>query len=232
MARSVGRRIGSWTVIGLAAIAAGVFAWLIFDTVFEKRSSPLAIPFLALIAIGAVIATLITGRDTPVRGMPLSSWLEPKAIASVFLAIVAGFSAVSLGLTVIEPRSAVESRPLAIESKVDTLLKRTPTAPPPARIREKIGGLWGEPGCAVTYRFTLRDKALIVDGERRPAGEAPWTLVATVTSAEGDVVNVVGEQPARAKGSAAAFTYVTNGVTERLVWDDQGDEVPVELERC
>lgn len=231
MSRSIGRRIGSWAVIGVAAISAGIFAWLIFDTVFEKRSSPLAIPFLAVVAVGAVVATLITSRDTPVRGMPLSSWLEPKAIAAVFLAIVAGFSAVSLGLTVIEPRGAVESKPRAIETKVDRLLERTPEAPPPARIREKIVGVWGEPGCAVTYRFSLKDKALTIDGERRPAGAPPWRLVATETGSEGDVLHAVGEAPAEAKGDAVTFTYSVGGV-ERLTWDDQSGSVPLELDRC
>lgn len=121
----------------------------------------------------------------------------------------------------------------SLETMTNILVDRTgPVTPQPARVRLKLPGLWGETGCGVTYRFTLRDDALVVDSVRQPAGSNPYHLIATVTRSEGDIMEVRGERPEAARGRAATFTYASNGVIEHLTWNDQSGPVPLELDRC
>lgn len=229
MALPLRRRILSWFAIVLVAVCAAVFTWLALSTVIDKKASLWGQAFMLMIGLGGVVATLVAGKSTPGRGMPLRAWLAPKPIAGLFLAIVAGFGTMSATLPLFEPRLVVESKAGAIESKIDRLLPQTGSD---ARVAQKIAGAWGEAGCAVTYRFALKEKALVVNAEKRPAGAPPWRLVASVTGAKGDVLDAVGEAPAEAKGKAVTFTYVFNGAIERLTWDDQSGSVPLELDRC
>lgn len=223
------RRVLVGLGIALVAVSAAAFTWLALSTVIDKQASLWGQIFLVVVGLAGCIATLVVGKNTPERGMPLKAWLAPKPVAGLFLAVVAGFGTMSMTLPLFEPRLVVESKAGAIESKIDRLLPQTGDASRGAR---KIGGLWGEAGCAVTYRFALKEEALVIDAERRPAGAAPWRLIATVTGAEGDVINAVGETPAEARGKAVTFTYVSNGAVERLTWDDQSGSVPLELDRC
>lgn len=230
------RRTG-WVALALAAACAVALATLMATLAIRSGLGALAV--LLLLAFGAIASfiALFANAGAPWKKRGWSAWLQPRPIAFIFLAMFAGLGMMGNVQSLLESlwsRPGVsESAPGAIEKGVKQIL--TKVAPPPAappRIRLKLPGVWGEPGCRVTYRFAIRDQALLVDAERRPDGAPPYRLVATITASEGDAINVTGEQPASARGKAATFTYWTNGATERLTWDDQVSPAPLELDRC
>ena len=226
-------RRSALTALAVAAACALILAFLVGSTALDKDAGPWAKAFLFLLGVIAVLAALFASSDAPVDARRWTAWLKPQPIALLFMAIFAAFGTMTDALSLFAPRPAVESEPGAIEKGVKEI--RAAVIPRPVatpRVRLKLPGTWGEPGCAVTYRFRIRDGALIVDALRRPPGAPPYRLVATIVGADRDVLHAVGEQPEAARGRAATFTYVMNGVTERLTWDDQSGPVPLELDRC
>lgn len=226
-----------WAALALAAACAVALAALLATIAIKSGLGALAV--LLLLAFGAIASfiALFANQGAPWKEGRWSAWLQPRPIAFIFLAMFAGLGMMgnvqSLLASLWSRPGVRESEPGAIEKGVKQIL--TEVAPPPAapaRIRLKLPGVWGEPGCAVTYRFRIEDRALLVDAERRPEGERPYRLVATIINAEGDAMNVTGEAPEAARGKAATFGYATNGAIERLTWDDQVRPVPIKLDRC
>jgi hypothetical protein len=219
----------------MALAVAGACALSLFllvgSTAMETGKGPWIA--LALFAVGVIasLAALFATQGAPLGAKRWATWLQPRPIAFLFAAIFVGFGAMTDALALFEPRPAVESEPGAIEQAVNAIRAAVaPTPPAPPRIRLKIVGIWGEPGCAVTYRFRIEGQALIIESVRPPPATAPWRGVATILSARGDIMEVRMEQPER--GGAVTFTYLTNGVTERLRWHDQSRSVPLDLDPC
>lgn len=215
------RRRG-WVALTGAAACALVLGFLTLSTAAQTGKGIWGIAFVIAITAIAAVCALVATEGAPWDAEHWSAWLEPRPIAFVYLAVFGAFGVTSTGLALIpSPPAAtdVSSPPRA-------------TRPATPRIRLKLPGIWGETGCSVTYRFVIRGRAVTVDSVRRPSGFPPHHLVATIVSAEGDVMHVTGDTPPRARGRAATFTYATNGVIERLTWNDQVRPVPLELDRC
>jgi hypothetical protein len=96
-----------------------------------------------------------------------------------------------------------------------------------ASLLSKIEGVWGEPGCAVSFRFLVNRQALLIESVRKPAGEAPYRAVSTIVSVSDNGIETRGED-----FRAAVISYWTNGVAEQLTWDDGPDRPPGKLRRC
>ena len=91
-----------------------------------------------------------------------------------------------------------------------------------------VGGKWpGSPDASTTF-----PQALVVDYVRRPPGAKPHRLVATIISAQGESLEARAESPPEARGLSITFTRRSNGVSERLIWQDHASPVPLELDRC
>lgn len=226
------RRKG-WLALTVAAACALSLVFLILSSAVETGKGLWAAFFVLIIGGIGAIAGLFATEGAPLDARHWTAWLQPRPISFLFLAIFGSAGFMLDVLSIFEPRPAVESQPGAIEQGVNEIrVAVAPKATELPRIRLKLSGIWGEPGCAVTYRFAIRERALIVDSVRRPAGTPPHHLVATIVREHGDVMNITGEEPATARGKATTFTYVTNGVIERLTWDDETTPVPLELDRC
>jgi hypothetical protein len=232
VSRRWSRRTG-YVALGVAAACALTLFILVLTSALDTGKGILAAAFLMIVGALATISTLVAEDGAPVGAPRHSAWLKPRPIGFLFVAIFIGFGTMTNALALFEPRPAVESEPHAIENNVNTILTRvTPRPEPPPRILSRIVGVWGEPGCAVTYRFRIAGGALIIDSIRQPPHTDSYHLVATIAPVSADVINVVGEEPSTARGSAATFTYFTNGVTQRLRWDDRVRPVPLDLDRC
>lgn len=231
------RRTG-WVALLVAAGCALALAFLVTSSAIEMGKGPWVALFLFVLGALAAFTALFATESAPWDARHWTAWLKPRPIAFIFLAIFAGFGTMTNALALFEPRPAVESAPGAIETTVnaiETTAKEIreavrPKAQEPPRIARKLPGVWGEPGCAVTYRFGVTGEALTIETVLRPPNTSPWRGVATIVSKDGDVMQVRMEQPDR--GAAVTFTYLTNGVTERLRWHDQSRPVPLDLDRC
>lgn len=210
MAEKWSPRLGL-TAAGITAICSAGLIYLVGMHVMSRGAGIGLIVFACMMAIVTLLASIFAKGGRLVEKRQWSAILQPEPLAKVFLAVLAGVAMISTIVGLVDP---------------------VPASPPEPRIMQAIGGSWGEPACTVVYRFHVQGRALMVDGARQPSGTPPFHLLATITNAQDDVLEVRGEDPPTARGKAATFTYVTNGRTERLTWDDQTGPVPLELDRC
>jgi hypothetical protein len=230
---------GNWSrrqgfaAAAFAAVWAAILVFLVVSTALEAGKGPFAALVVVTIGVVGAVTTFLVAEGVPHNARHWTAWLQRRPMSSLFVALYAGFGAMTATLALLEPRAASESQPGALEKIGREILSEVESRPKPApRVLQHIAGLWGEEECAVTFRFSVRGDALIVDAERRPAASRPYHLVATITSARGDVLEVRGEEPVEARGAAATFTYSSNGAVDTLNWDDQVSPHSSELRRC
>jgi hypothetical protein len=120
---------------------------------------------------------------------------------------------------------------LAAVGGMVTILSEPPPPTLLARILEKMPGRWGERGCQVSMRFEIEGPALRIVLDRPPAGTNLGPISATIVSAVGDELESRATYPDGAR--SATFNYLTDGVTERLVWQDWSERrAPTTFYRC
>lgn len=247
MARRIGRLslLARWALLTLAMLCGGALLLLVWTSALDKDTSLWARWLLLAAGIGAAVAVVVTSDFKFKRGKPIRSIVEPQNVAILFLALIAAFGAATDAVNLFLPRSVIEPEPGVIFNTVtgtreDTAatrkaVERLAGKAEAARIRKKLPGRWGElePECGLVWQIDVRGDALIAEIIRRPPGVARYRLVARVTSAKGDIMDLVGREPASARGSAASFRYSFDGVTERLVWDDERRSANLqEYRRC
>jgi len=232
------KRSWGWVAVCVTLACTVALLALVGSTAFDKSVARWAKGLLFLIGAAAVAATLLSSDGMPWRARTLRSWLAPKPIAIALIGVLTAFGTMTDALSLFAPRPTVESAPGAIETKIDAIKadvrSALPSADVNARVWAKLPGLWGEAGCdVVTYRFGIVERAVVVESVKRPPGTRPYRLLATIQVASGDKMEVLGEEPSEVQGSGARFTYATNGIVERLNWDDHlPNSPPVELVRC
>jgi hypothetical protein len=225
------RRKG-WIAAAFAAAWAVILVFLVISTAIGSESGVWAAILVLALGVIGFIATLLVTEGVPWGADDWSDWLQKRPMASIYIAMFAALGVMTGALGLLQRSPSIESKPGAIEKGIEEIRTKLGLKSHPPRIRLKLPGIWGERGCAVTYRFQLRERVVLVQSVRRPGGTPPFRLVATITSVNGDIMTVVGEEPDTARGKAATFTYESNGMTERVTWDDQVSPVPLELDRC
>jgi len=230
-----------WVSLGLiaaTAICAGIFLWLVYDTSLDKGTQLWGKGFLFLIGLLAALATVAVSweaDETP----PLKRLATPWGAGIVMVAVFTAFGAMTDALSLFEPRAATTDDTGAIKQETEVIRKdvteiarilrnRFPEDPP---ILTEILGRWGEQDtCAVVWEIAIVQRgdqaALEAEIVKRPQGVEPFSLLAEISDAEGYTLDIIGEEPASARGSAAVFTL--NPATQRLVWDDKASAGGVE----
>lgn len=219
-----------WACIILISTASVFLTYLVIADAVKKDAGVFVAIFLALLLLAWVGSELFLTKDRRYKTY-LSSLITPWGVSKFGLVVIGGPLAISQALPLFDPGPLTKTD---VETAVvKGLEKQAKGQISTARILSKIEGLWGEPGCKVAYRFSLAGQTgLAIDWERRPAQEKPWRATATIILANGDVIESRGETPIEEKGQAATFTYQTNGLNEKLVWDYQSGETPLELDKC
>lgn len=221
-------RISSWVLVGLVGLCSLVLAIAFFSAVGDKAVGPVGKGVLLAFGATAIITVLIAGGRIIEPGKGLSGLFTPKAASLTLVAVMTAFGSLTDLYGLLQPRTATESSAGKIEANTEAILEAVaPKAPTVARITEKLPGLWGEPGCAVVHRFTIEGEAVIME----EVGHE-YRSVATIESADGDVMRTTTVEPISARGTSARLTYATNGVTETLTIADLRTEVPLVLDRC
>jgi hypothetical protein len=252
MAKSGGDRIRdaqltprSWLFVALCAIVAAGVAWLIAALALEKGIAPFWRGFLVIAGIAVLFASLYRQELLPWKPSKKKSD-SVAAKSSGFLEVTGqfvGFASALLGM--ISPTAVVESAPGAIEAearranvqleavrKSNDAIARELGATGNSIARAKIPGIWGEPGCAVTYRFEIREKALTISSLKSEPGMVAYKGVGSIEAEQGNVLKTATASEGATKGISVAFRYQNDGIKERLIWEDKANEMPTVLERC
>lgn len=217
-------RQSGWIALSVTLLCGLTIAYLIFSNAAEKESGWLVVLLFATIGAVALGTNMIVSGDPTNGARHWSAWLQPKPIALIFASLVYGGSVLASMLPLLDPEPATKKD---IDEAVDKILAPKPALPP--RIIAKLPRTWGEPGCKWTYQFSIKGKALIVD-RINPANAPRMRSVGTIIKSEGDVMNTTTDVPE--SGTSVTFTYITNGVTESLIWDDNSKPVALELVKC
>lgn len=230
------RRRGVLLFLALGTLAS--LLTLVFNMAIDKDVSLWAKGLLCLFAFMVLIATALTGNVPFDRQQPLQGLRQPSVVASLFLAVLASFSAVSDMANLFSPRQAVETVPGTMQKtgeKVSVLAQRAndkldKLVPDEAAAR-RIAGRWGETEkCDVVYRIVLSSGAFEID--REASGAPPFHLVARILGERPNGVSlaVVSDGPAR--GQALDLDLLQAGPVEILTWNEAGTDVPLQLHRC
>jgi hypothetical protein len=232
-----------WTELKLSklglivAIACALaLGFMIFNTAFSKGAGIGGKVALVLVGIGATMATLLANPSFTLKPTSFKSFMTRSNIAGFILALWFGINAMTGVLGMLSPTGVVESKPLKIENDVGDVKKmidqRLPAQPARAPILDRLPGVWGEAGCAVTWRMSIDGTAMTAELVSRPDGVDPYKLIASIVKADGMTLAVSGESPDMAKGMAANFALDTTGAIPRLLWADRARDVPLVLEPC
>lgn len=255
--------IGKWP---LRAVLAGIFVLLLFCLFTIGRSwvegqvSALGLCLLLLLFAGAIIFTLMQQEVIPWGQKPIPHWLQPKVLGSIAAAIILAMGAVFSALPLLEKKGGVEAalsevnqRLGRIETKVDDVGDTTKAIERDTEeikdrlgigeqslIRRNVVGLWGEPGCGVTYRFELRQNALLIASQDRAPGVDAMDWEYTVD--EGRDIAAAGLRRSVFEGreikgfhpnQSYEFLLEDNGSTQTMLWRNLGeDQNPLKLGRC
>jgi hypothetical protein len=252
MAKSGGKRnqsermtLRSWLFVALCAIVGAGVAWLVATLALEKGIAPFWRWFLVIAGMAVLAASLYRQGLLPWKPKKKNgSDVADKSLG--FLEVTGqfvGFASALLGM--ISPTTVVESRPGAIEAearkanaqlvavrKSSDAIARQLGADGNSVARKSVPGIWGEPGCTMTYRFQIREKALIIESVKSPPGMNPYRAIGTIEAEQGNLLKTSTVSNGADKGVAAEFRYDSNGVVESLYWHDKSREMAIRLQRC
>ena len=237
--------------LALGLIAGLGLAYLLISNALDKGISTLE--RLVALVIGLVTLVVLWRLEFP-KGVSRNAWQKPVDRAHLMNVGLGVFGVLSTVVAMMAPRPSVESKPGIIEGLVRSIAGNVDQirtqqnaigqelgVGSSSLIRQKIDGTWGEPNCSVVRRFDLRDRALDVSTVRVPAGMKPlhWTFTieaeANETSPAGMRASTFSatEHEGLFPGSSVKFRYLTDGETERLVWNSENDnQASPELVRC
>jgi len=190
---------------------------------------------LILLVIGiSLIASLAITEIIPWGSRSFEDWRRPKVLGS-FAGLTLGALGLVTGLT------PIFSPPVATEKTVSDMRDRLQDAGiirgADSLIERNIRGLWGEPGCQVTYQMELDKGLLTVSSQADAPGQNPLHIElqaepGTSTRLVASVLN-----PLDQRGDQHEFLYEQSGskpqsAREFLTWGIRKREISLKLDRC
>lgn len=239
------------SILGLCLGAGGGLAYLVIINALDKGIS--TTDRVIAVVIGLAALTVLWRLEFP-DGLSRKAWRQPLGRAQVMNVVIGVFGVLSTVVGMMAPRTVVESEAGLIEATVTGTAKQVSDlgkqqaaigeqlgVGQTTLIRRKIAGTWGEPGCSVVRRIVLTDRALQISTVRVPPGMTPrrwaFTIEAEANEARGGGMRAstitATEREGFSPGTSVKFRYLSDGVSERLVWDSESlQQAAPELVRC
>ncbi len=202
-------------------------------------------PHLLILLVVAIfiVASLAITEIIPWRSQSLRDWQRPKVLGS-FIGLIMGALGLAAGLTpIFSPKQATEQSVLelqrdtqatgqAVNEVQQRLEEAGVTRGTQSLVERHINGIWGEPGCQVTYELALDRGLLTIASRQSVAGQPPLKMELQAEPGTGArlVTSVVSPPPQR--GDAHEFVYQQAGTREFLTWVIKRREISLQLDRC
>jgi len=203
----------------LTGICVTIIVWVVVKNVPIANFGVLPRVLVVVLLVLFVIASFATTEVIPWHSRSWIEWRRPKVLGHIVYLLLgaAGF---------IGGVANIFGEPLASRKDVQALSDKFGIGRA-SLVREHIGGLWGRPGCKVTYRATLRYPVLSFVSEKDPPGVDHFVGEYTITgdqdrvAAGGEPESVMETREVKgvSPGYSVAFIYRTNGRSETLFWD-------------
>lgn len=219
--------LGSWVALATLVVLAVLLLYLLFSNLLIGKAQWLRILLSAFIMGVAVWAAWMTRPNELADGSFFERGGFAKRVAFLSLALLGAAALVTGIVPSLDPIPASAEKSPGERQAVPEGGRRGERSKVIQPVLTRIVGVWGESDCAVSFRFRVKDRALLIESVRTPAGRAPYHAVATIIDASGDRIETRDEE-----FRGAVFSYWTNGVVEQLTWDDGRDTPPSKLRRC
>jgi hypothetical protein len=188
-------------------------------------------PHLLILLVVAIFVTasLAITEIFPWGSRSLRDWQRPKVLGS-FAGLMIGALGLAAGLT------QIFNPPAATEKSLDEVRKRLDeggiTRGGASLVEQHINGLWGEPGCQVTYEMGLGKGLLTIVSRRSVVGQAPLHLELQAEPGIGSRLVTSVVMPLTERGDQHEFLYRRAGEREFLTWVIKKREIALQLDRC
>lgn len=185
---------------------------------------------LVLLAVAiSVVASLAITEIIPWHSRSVREWSRPKVLGS-FVGLIMGALGLAAGLI------PIFNPPAATEKTVEELRKRLEdagiTRGVESRVETRIGGLWGEPGCVVTYQMSLHEGLLTVVSKKSAPGQSPLKMELQTEPGMGNRMVSSVVLPLSERGDQHEFLLEQTGKREFLTWVIKKREIALKLDRC
>jgi hypothetical protein len=188
-------------------------------------------PHLLILLVVAifVVASLAITEIIPWHSRSLRDWQRPKVLGS-FVVLIMGSLGLAAGLT------PIFNPPAATEKTVEEVRKRLEeagvTRGATSLVERHINGIWGEPGCLVTYEVALDKGLLSVESRKSVAGQSPLKMELQAEPGMGSRLVTSVVFPLNERGDQHEFRYQQAGAREFLTWLIKKREISLQLDRC
>jgi hypothetical protein len=188
-------------------------------------------PHLLVILVVAifVIASLAITEIIPWHSRSLRDWSRPKVLGS-FVGLIMGALGLAAGVTpIFNPPAATEESLQAVRKQLEAGGITRGVA---SLVEAHIAGIWGEPGCQVTYNFALDKGLLTVTSIKSVTGQSPLMLELQAEPGVGGRLVSSVLMPLPQRGDQHEFLYEKAGAREFLTWVIKKREISLKLDRC
>lgn len=185
------------------------------------------VPHIA-ISLGVVIFAIASLAATEILPPHPFSWRElsrPKTLGAVVLLLMGTLPFAGALVTIfVDPVTTL--RPILVELGL--------VRGAGAVVEKNIRGIWGEPGCAVTYTIILKDGLLTIRSLKSVAGQDPMNIKMEAERGFGNRLVAVVREPLENRGEQHRFIYseIGGGSREQLTWEIVKRGMPNILDRC
>lgn len=184
---------------------------------------------ILLVTAISVVASLAITKIIPWRSRSLREWSRPDVLGS-FVGLIMGALGLAVGLTqVFNPPAATEKTVAELRKRLeDAGIARGATS----LVETHIAGIWGEPGCAVTYDLALDKGLLTVQSLKSASGQHPLKMEFQAEPGMGGRLVTSVVMPLEQRGDQHEFLYEQAGTREFLTWVIKKREISLKLDRC
>lgn len=176
-----------------------------------------------------VTASLAITKIIPWGSRSLRDWQRPQVLGS-FVGLIMGAVGLAAGLTpLFNPPAATEKTLAEVR---DDLKNAGITKGNASLVERHIAGLWGEPGCQVSYDFALDNGLLTVASRRSVSGQSPLNLELKAEPGAGARLVASVLLPLQERGDQHEFLYEQAGARDFLTWVIRKREISLKLDRC
>jgi hypothetical protein len=185
---------------------------------------------LILLAVAIfIVASLAITEIIPWHSRSLRDWSRPKVLGS-FVGLMMGAIGLAAGLT------PLFNPPAATEKTVEDVRRRLEdagiTRGQESLVEKNINGIWGEPGCQVTYDLALEKGLLKVASVKSVTGQRSLQLELQAEPGAGGRLVASVVMPVADRGNQHEFVYERAGTREFLTWVIKKRETSLKLDRC
>ena len=188
-------------------------------------------PHLLILLVIAIFitASLAITEIIPWGSTSLRDWQRPKVLGS-FVGLIMGALGLAVGLT------AIFNPPAATEKTLSDVKQRLEdagiTRGDASLIERHINGMWGEPGCQVTYDLALGKGQLTIASGKSVPGQNPLNMELAAEPGTGARLVTSVMMPLQERGDTHEFLYEQVGTREFLTWVIKKREISLKLDRC